>query len=70
MAQAQSQSFPRRHVLCFDGTGNSFQAQPSDTNIVKLYEMLDRDAIDQFHYYQRKFPQVGSEPTTDRIFMS
>ena len=45
-----------RLVLCFDGTSNSFQANSGDTNIVKIYEMLNRETNDQYHYYQRKFP--------------
>jgi hypothetical protein len=45
---------PRRLVLCFDGTSNKFQGDRSDTNIVKIYQMLDRNTSDQFHYYQRK----------------
>ena len=43
----------RRLVLCFDGTANKFQANRSDTNIVKIYQMLERNTMDQFHYYQR-----------------
>lgn len=45
---------PRRLVLCFDGTGNHFQANESDTNVVKIYDMLDRFDKNQFHYYQRQ----------------
>ena len=45
---------PRRIILCFDGTGNHFQGNESDTNIVKIYQMLDRHQEGQFHYYQRK----------------
>lgn len=41
-------------VVCFDGTGNSYQGNTSDTNIVKLYQKLDRTTKTQFHYYQRK----------------
>ena len=44
----------RRLVLCFDGTGNKFLGNESDTNIVKIYELLKRDDPNQFHYYQRK----------------
>lgn len=44
---------PRRLVLCFDGTSNKFQGDRSDTNIVKIYQMLERNTSDQFHYYQR-----------------
>lgn len=45
---------PRRLVLCFDGTGNRFIGTEEDTNIVKIYQMLQRHTDDQFHYYQRE----------------
>lgn len=45
----------RRLVLCFDGTGNHFKGNESDSNVVKLYQMLDRHDKRQFHYYQREF---------------
>lgn len=41
-------------VLCFDGTGNKFHGDDSDSNILKIFRMLDRTASDQYHYYQRK----------------
>lgn len=43
----------RSLVLCFDGTGNKFQGNESDTNIVKIYQMLEKHTPGQFHYYQR-----------------
>ncbi|KAJ5320468.1 hypothetical protein N7508_000751 [Penicillium antarcticum] len=52
-----SASGPRRIVLCFDGTGNRFQGNESDTNIVKIYQMLERHSPGQFHYYQ---PGIGT----------
>ena len=45
---------PRKRVLCFDGTGNKFHGDDSDSNILKIFRMLDREASDQYHYYQRK----------------
>jgi uncharacterized protein (DUF2235 family) len=47
----------KRLVLCFDGTGNKFNADETDSNIVKIYEMLDRTTADQYHYYQ---PGIGT----------
>ena len=44
----------RRLVLCFDGTNNQFSGNETDTIIVKIYEMLDRESPDQYHYYQRQ----------------
>lgn len=41
-------------ILCFDGTGNKFHGDDSDSNILKIFRMLDREASDQYHYYQRK----------------
>lgn len=45
----------RKLVLCFDGTGNKFHGDDSDSNILKIFRMLDRTADDQYHYYQREF---------------
>ena len=42
-------------ILCFDGTGNQFSGDTSDTNVVKLYQKLNRKTPNQYHYYQRKF---------------
>lgn len=30
---------PKRFVLCFDGTGNKFAGDESDTNLVKIYRV-------------------------------
>ena len=49
---------PQRLILCFDGTGNEFQGNPGDTNVVKLYNMLERTNPDQMHYYQRSLQQL------------
>lgn len=40
-------------ICCFDGTGNEYRGDTSDTNVVKLYQKFDRNAPKQFHYYQR-----------------
>ena len=53
--QTGSKKEVKKLVLCFDGTGNTFQGNTSDTNIVKIYDKLDRDDDNQFHYYQREF---------------
>src|SRR5271154_5759484 len=45
----------RNLVLCLDGTDNEYAA--TNTNVVKLYEMLDRGADDQLCYYQ---PGIGT----------
>ncbi|SLM35136.1 Domain of unknown function DUF2235 [Lasallia pustulata] len=47
-------------VLCFDGTGNKFQGTSADSNILKIYRMLDRED-GGFHYYQ---PGIGTYVTT------
>ena len=45
----------KKLVLCFDGTGNEFHADSNsrNTNIVKIFQKLDRNTNDQYHYYQR-----------------
>lgn len=60
-------------VLCFDGTGelsslmalaftdgikgNEFHGDSSDSNILKIFRMLDRSSGKGFHYYQ---PGIGT----------
>ncbi|KAJ2993024.1 hypothetical protein NUW58_g1972 [Xylaria curta] len=43
---------PKKLVLCFDGTGNTFSGSNADTNVIKLLNKLERRAPRQFHYYQ------------------
>ena len=47
----------KKIVLCLDGTSNKFAA--ANTNVVKLYAMLDRTRPDQLSYYQ---PGIGTIP--------
>jgi hypothetical protein len=54
----------RKLVLCFDGTGNKFSGDDSDSNILKIFRMLDREAEDQFHYYQREHRPRTTYSTT------
>ena len=48
---------PKKIVLCLDGTSNKYAA--ANTNVVKLYAMLDRTRPDQLSYYQ---PGIGTIP--------
>ncbi|KAK5080774.1 hypothetical protein LTR05_008479 [Lithohypha guttulata] len=54
---------PRRKafILCFDGTGNKFSGTESDSNILKLYRMLDRSSSDVYTFYQ---PGIGTYITS------
>ncbi|GAB1214821.1 hypothetical protein ATERTT37_003991 [Aspergillus terreus] len=45
----------REFVLCFDGTGYKFRGDDADSNVLKIYRMLDRNDARQFHYYQPGF---------------
>ncbi|KAF4468294.1 short chain dehydrogenase reductase family [Fusarium albosuccineum] len=42
----------KKIILCFDGTGNTFQGKNEDTNVVKILQKLDRNHPNQYHYYQ------------------
>jgi uncharacterized protein (DUF2235 family) len=55
---------PKTFVLCFDGTGNKFSGTDADSNILKIYRMLDRDQGDRFHYYQ---PGIGTYVTSGNL---
>ncbi|KAF5008009.1 hypothetical protein FDECE_5693 [Fusarium decemcellulare] len=43
---------PKKLILCFDGTGNTFSGSNADTNVVKILSKLDRNHPGQYHYYQ------------------
>ncbi|OTB05820.1 hypothetical protein M426DRAFT_72663 [Hypoxylon sp. CI-4A] len=43
---------PKKLILCFDGTGNTFTGSNADTNVVKILKALDRNDPSQYHYYQ------------------
>ncbi|CEL07875.1 hypothetical protein ASPCAL11029 [Aspergillus calidoustus] len=54
----------KQFVLCFDGTGNKFAGDESDSNVLKIFRMLDRSQPHQFHYYQ---PGIGTYVTTNTL---
>ncbi len=51
----------RTIILCFDGTGNAYDAK--DTNVAKLYSLLRKDSKNQLCYYQVSVPFVCSKKT-------
>ncbi|GKZ81422.1 hypothetical protein AnigIFM56816_005941 [Aspergillus niger] len=51
----------KEFVLCFDGTGYKFRGDEADSNILKIYRMLNRNDPRQFHYYQ---PGFGTHTTS------
>ncbi|KAK5636739.1 hypothetical protein RRF57_012451 [Xylaria bambusicola] len=58
---------PKKLVLCFDGTGNTFSGSNADTNVVKILNKLDRHAPRQFHYYQSEPDSYKNQgPKTNR----
>ncbi|KAI9730880.1 MAG: hypothetical protein M1834_005598 [Cirrosporium novae-zelandiae] len=60
-AMSNATSSKKTFVLCFDGTGNKLTATGDDSNILKIYRMLDREDNNQFHYYQ---PGIGTYVTS------
>ncbi|OQE13508.1 hypothetical protein PENFLA_c047G05608 [Penicillium flavigenum] len=49
----------RQIVLCFDGTGNTFRTDGTDTNVLKICRMLEK-SDEQLCYYQ---PGIGTDIT-------
>jgi len=62
--QPHPQRQRKKFILCFDGTGNKFSGTDADSNILKIYRMLDRSDESQFHYYQ---PGIGTYVTTKSL---
>lgn len=54
----------RQLVIAFDGTGNRFSGTDADSNILKIFRMLDRDDEAQHHYYQ---PGIGTYVATSSL---
>ncbi|KAA8911731.1 hypothetical protein FN846DRAFT_773720 [Sphaerosporella brunnea] len=54
----------KKLVLCFDGTGNKFKGNSGDTNILKIFRMLDRTGGNHVHYYQ---PGIGTYITNGTL---
>jgi uncharacterized protein (DUF2235 family) len=54
---------PKKLILCFDGTGNTFSGSNADTNVVKILSNLDRNDPHQYHYYQTG---IGTYDVTDQ----
>ncbi|RHZ55762.1 T6SS phospholipase effector Tle1-like catalytic domain-containing protein [Aspergillus thermomutatus] len=46
---------PKEFVLCFDGTGYKFRGNESDSNVLKIFRMLNRHEPGQYHYFQPGF---------------
>lgn len=65
-AEPQQQKPRSKLLVCFDGTGNQYSGNTSDTNVVKLYQKFDRDAPHQYHYYQRKSTRRSVTVGSDR----
>lgn len=51
-------------VLCFDGTGNKFSGTDADSNILKIYRMINRDDGDTYTYYQ---PGIGTYVSSSNL---
>ncbi|KAK3109846.1 hypothetical protein LTR53_016465 [Teratosphaeriaceae sp. CCFEE 6253] len=62
--QSTPPSAQRSLILCFDGTGNKFQGSAADSNIIKIFSLLDRQDANQFHYYQ---PGIGTYVETSSL---
>lgn len=54
-------SEPKKLILCFDGTGNTFSGSNADTNVVKILSKLDRNHPGQYHYYQSEFNTLSNQ---------
>ncbi|KAG9236050.1 hypothetical protein BJ875DRAFT_503628 [Amylocarpus encephaloides] len=61
--EIEIQNTRKKIVLCFDGTGNKFHGDSSDSNILKIFRMLDRSG-GALHYYQ---PGIGTYVNTSSL---
>lgn len=54
----------KKIIITLDGTGNRFTGTDSDSNILKIYRMLDRSNGVDAHYYQ---PGIGTYADTHNL---
>lgn len=63
---ASSEPVPRkRFVLCFDGTGNTFTGDETDSNVLRIYRLLDRSEPTQYSWYNAGLGTYIEAPNTD-----
>jgi uncharacterized protein (DUF2235 family) len=44
-------------ALCFDGTGNEFRGDSTDSNVLRIFRLLDRSSPLQYSWYN---PGLGT----------
>ena len=55
----------RKLVVCLDGTDNKYAAK--NTNVVKLFAMVDRNRDDQLGYYQTGIGTIAPPGVWDKF---
>ncbi|KAK5659302.1 hypothetical protein OQA88_1395 [Cercophora sp. LCS_1] len=58
---------PRSLVLCFDGTSNKYRGDGTETNVFKIFQLLDKHDHDQYHYYQPGMGTFVARESLDRL---
>jgi hypothetical protein len=51
-------------LIILEGTGNKFSGKETDSNILKLYRMLDRTDVSMYTFYQ---PGIGTYITSHSV---
>jgi uncharacterized protein (DUF2235 family) len=62
--QGSDRGKKKSFVLCFDGTSNRYQNNDKQTNVLKIYRMLDRSSQDQYSWYN---PGIGTYVSSSRM---
>jgi uncharacterized protein (DUF2235 family) len=59
MAEGPDPPLPvkKSFALCFDGTGNEFRGDSTDSNVLRIFRLLDRSSPLQFSWYN---PGLGT----------
>ncbi|RCI08985.1 hypothetical protein L249_5017 [Ophiocordyceps polyrhachis-furcata BCC 54312] len=71
-SQPEPRPQPKKLVLFFDGTGNSFSGSTADTNVIKMMNKLARSDRHQLHYYQTGIGtyDIRNEGSVDKNWFS
>jgi uncharacterized protein (DUF2235 family) len=52
-------------VLCFDGTGNTYTGDERDSNVLRIYRLLDRSEPKQYSWYNAGLGTYIEAPNTN-----
>jgi uncharacterized protein (DUF2235 family) len=58
---------PNSFALCFDGTGNEFRGDSTDSNVLRIFRLLDRSDPTQYTWYNPGLGTYVDSSSVDQV---